>query len=166
MAAKQKWYSHYNVQYALNMAGSPRQVELKDMTYPVEVNVLSLDVNDIPEWEDGMEEAFEEGAKFIQKAHDDHIQFLVQGKEGHPPSIFVHCVAGVNRSPFVVVWWLVKYKRQNCHQAWDLVRKRRDVGVMWEDQTLGGSMFSEGVIKEASPKKLWYENMYRLLAKG
>lgn len=163
---KKAWFESNNVKFALNMAASPKQVELHGMGYPCDesaLELLSIELNDVPEWEDDMEEGYEKGASFIQKAYKEHVDFLSSEKDGVPPSIFVHCVAGVNRSPFVIVWWLVKYHHQKCSSAWDLVRKRRDVGACWQDQTLGGPMFVGGLINDANPKKAWYESMERVL---
>lgn len=70
-----------------------------------------------------------------------------------PPAIFVHCVAGVNRSPMVVVWWLCRYHGLHLRDAWDLVRMRRDSGAHWKDVTLGGTCPPE----DYSPDPSLYE---------
>ena len=71
--------------------------------------------------------------------------------------VLSYCVAGVNRSPFVVVWWLVKYHNVGPEKAWDLVRKRRDVGVCWINQTLGGPV--NVVDGERCVKQKWFEEL-------
>lgn len=150
VAERAAWFDEKNVRFALNMAGSPLQVELKGMSYPSPaVRALSLDVNDLETWEPNMEPSFDNGAAFIHQAALAHLS----AKQDHsldvkPPAIFVHCVAGVNRSPFVVIWWLVKYCGFSVEESWEMVRNRRDVGVAWKDETLGGRPRYMG---EASP---------------
>jgi len=168
---RQSWFEQNNVRYALNMAGSPLQKELAGISYPIEdtlLEKLALDVNDLDEWFDAMVEPFEKGAEFIQKAFEEHSKIKSKpAPEAQPPRIFVHCVAGVNRSPFVVVWWLVKYHSIRPHDAWDIVRKRRDAGVNWTNQTLGGPVVQtlpnaggEGPV--AMPKKQkWFDELLR-----
>ena len=145
------WFMQHNVTFALNMAGSPLQKEIAGLTYPRtapgELEILSIDVNDLDTFDAGMAASFDAGAAFVQHAFLAAHQFKQKhaassaaagGGSFRSPSIFVHCVAGVNRSPFVVAWWLVKYHGFSASDAWDLVRKRRDVGVHWENMTMGG----------------------------
>lgn len=143
------WCRSRNLSYVLNMAGSPLQRELQGISYPLtECKEMKIDMNDVDAW-DGrdMEEGFEKGARFIQDAWEAHKSVKEQNRKlahtgskiiRQPPRVFVHCVAGVNRSPMVAVWWLVKYHGLHLRDAWDLVRKRRDSGAHWKDVALGG----------------------------
>jgi hypothetical protein len=174
------WFLQNNVRFALNMAGSPLQKEILGLTYPTEDSIikLALDVNDVDEWQETMLEQFEKGAQFIEKAYQEHLSVkrsVTAESPGKAPSIFVHCVAGVNRSPFVVVWWLVKHQNVLPETAWDLVRKRRDAGVNWTNITLGGPLVKSGNEEELAsianleakkgPKVNWFKELKRLLGK-
>ena len=134
------------------MAGSPKQEQLVGITYPdqQDIDFEKIDLNDLDVWEPYMEAKFNQGADFIQVASEKFLserERLNRLKKKHPnssnnlgkpPSIFVHCVAGVNRSAFVVVWWLVKYHSMSMEQAWELVTTRRDQGANWNGVCLGG----------------------------
>jgi len=148
----------HNMCYALNMAGSKWQKELEGIHYPIpETKVLKIDMNDLDTWDDEeMVKGFEEGADFIEEAWKAHLKTRRQCSATStssipivPPTIFVHCVAGVNRSPMVVVWWLCKYHGLKLRDAWELVRKRRDSGAHWDGVTLGGEAPPEGYVPSA-----------------
>lgn len=143
-----KWWTEKKCKFALNMAGSPLQTELQGIEYPAGVDSLTLDVNDIEEWQgEKMRVAFQQGAEYIERCYK---------QRGEGASIFVHCVAGVNRSPFVVVWWLVKMHNIHPNFAYDLVRIRRDLAVGWRDETLGGSLVEQRAEKS---RRKWFEAM-------
>lgn len=147
--ARLEWWTSHHVTSALNMAGSPLQTELRGLSYPPgdAVRALALDVNDVEEWQgEDMRRAFQAGAQFIQD------EFLAGGRR-----VFVHCVAGVNRSPFVVVWWLVKFHHVHPQYAYDLVRVRRDLGVNWDNQTLGGLLLHPAL--PARSRKRWWDQL-------
>eukprot|EP00511_Aplanochytrium_stocchinoi_P010115 CAMPEP_0204862662 /NCGR_PEP_ID=MMETSP1348-20121228/2714_1 /ASSEMBLY_ACC=CAM_ASM_000700 /TAXON_ID=215587 /ORGANISM="Aplanochytrium stocchinoi, Strain GSBS06" /LENGTH=584 /DNA_ID=CAMNT_0052012725 /DNA_START=425 /DNA_END=2179 /DNA_ORIENTATION=- len=145
------WCRRHNLIFNLNMAGSPLQKELEGINYPLPEAVnISVDVNDVDCWANEMEEAFDKGAEFLQMTWNEHMKQKKLAKEQQakypnsqvvmiPPTVFVHCVAGVNRSPFVVVWWMVRYHGIHLLDAWELVRRRRDSGARWTDITLGGA---------------------------
>ncbi len=147
-----------NIAYALNMAASPLQEQLIGIEYPPpEIRIKGIDMNDLDEWLPEMSRMFDDGAAFIEEASVDHLNKLQQISDAQassppgssppvqikPPAIFVHCVAGVNRSPMVVVWWLAKYHGFSVHEAWDLVRKRRDTGAQWKGIALGGAVVDD-----------------------
>jgi len=174
LSERLSWFQSKNIQYALNMAGSPLQKEIAGLTYPNEDSIkkLALDVNDIDDWTGDMSDQFDRGADFIQAAFEEHMQFKSKPKTAiKPPAIFVHCVAGLNRSPFVVVWWLAKFHSIPVEKAWEIVRKRRDVGVCWADKTLGGPvLLPDEVLPESSEKKpcskqRWFEEAQKRFAK-
>jgi hypothetical protein len=161
-AERLAWFNSHNVSYCLNMAGSPLQKELIGLTYPRKegLEVLSIDVNDLEHFDDAMKDAFDKGAAFIEKAAEAYTIFKSTYPDSSrfiPPSVFCHCVAGVNRSPFVVAWWLTKYRGFSSQDAWALVRKRRDDGVAWKDQSMGGchTVADNG-------KKAWYEALCKV----
>lgn len=154
-AERLAWFRQNNVSYALNMAASPLQEQLVGIEYPPpEIRIKGIDMNDLDEWVPEMARMFDEGAAFIEEACNDHLNVqqqcidqqatnppgTVQYIYKKPPGIFVHCVAGVNRSPMVVVWWLAKYHGFSVKDAWDLVRNRRDAGAQWSGITLGGAV--------------------------
>jgi len=161
-ASRLAFFLQQNVAYCLNMAGSRFQKELQDMAYPrSDIAVLAIDVNDVAAWEAGNSEKFDQGAAFIQAAWEAHCEARKlaasssttsssPGVEHRAPSIFVHCVAGVNRSPMVVVWWMCKHHRWRPRDAWDFVRERRDQGVGWTDATLKGTA-------GMGERREWYE---------
>jgi len=144
--ARQEWCLAHQMCYAVNMAGSPLQVELKGMHYCLKnTKFCRVDMNDLDTWNEAeMIQGFEAGAAFIEEAWRQHRKVRTQsslatsGVKIVPPTILVHCVAGVNRSPMCVVWWLARYHGVHIKDAWDLVRSRRDQGAFWKDVTLGG----------------------------
>ena len=40
-------------------------------------------------------------------------------------TVYVHCSIGINRSPTVVIAWLVRHGGLSLDEAWQLVRERR-----------------------------------------
>lgn len=40
-------------------------------------------------------------------------------------TVYLHCTAGVNRSPTVAIAWLTRHQGLGLDEAWDLVRSRR-----------------------------------------
>lgn len=144
---REKFVKDKNIKFFLNMAGHPEQQELRGITYPGDAEnnqIKSIELNDVDSWGgQSMEEALEEGANFIQQAYYVHIGFTKLLPAVERVKILVHCVAGVNRSAFVVVWWLVKYHGLFLKDAWNLVVERRDSGVNWLNQTLGGEVEEE-----------------------
>lgn len=49
----------------------------------------------------------------------------VQSMRAAGRTTYVHCSIGVNRSPTVVIAWLVKHGGLSLEQAWQLVKERR-----------------------------------------
>lgn len=131
-----------NILFYLNMAGHEAQKELKDISYDIKnAQSCRVGLNDVDSWAgEPMLEALEKGCDFLNKAYYVHCCYKKKFEEKNPPKVLVHCVAGVNRSAFVVVWWLVKYHKLYLKEAWNLVVERRDRGVGWQDITLGGSI--------------------------
>ncbi len=153
-AERLEWCKQKNVCYALNMAASPLQEQLVGIEYPSPgIKVKGIEMNDLDEWRPEMTQMLDDGAAFIEEACVEHLnvlsQQIVKSARIKPPSIFVHCVAGVNRSPMVVVWWLLKYHNFTVKDAWDLVRRRRDLGVQWSNITLGGAITAGNEIAQA-----------------
>ena len=149
------WTRSRNMVYALNMAGSPLQKELRGIKYVLdETRSKRIDMNDLDIWdEENMHKGFDKGAEFIEEAWKTHRE--VRSKNAMtsnvaqrrvPPTILVHCVAGVNRSPMCVVWWLVRFHGVSVRDAWDLIRTRRDIGANWKNVTLGGEAPPEGYV--------------------
>ncbi|GBG25920.1 Dual specificity protein phosphatase 1B [Hondaea fermentalgiana] len=154
-ASRLSWCRDHNMCYALNMAGSPMQRELRGISYVLpETRSVRIDVNDLDTWDEKtMRAGFDRGAEFIEEAWKAHSVakercLLASNSQVRivPPTIFVHCVAGVNRSPMCVVWWLCKYHGVRIRDAWELVRRRRDQGAHWTDVTLGGPSPPEGYV--------------------
>mmetsp|Transcript_423 Transcript_423/g.620 ORF Transcript_423/g.620 Transcript_423/m.620 type:complete len:988 (-) Transcript_423:444-3407(-) len=177
-ASRMAWCRDHNMCYALNMAGSPHQRELRGIGYVLpETKSVRIDVNDLDIWdEQSMRKGFERGADFIEEAWKAHVLAKERCQQASnsqmrivPPTIFVHCVAGVNRSPMSVVWWLCKYHGLRIRDAWELVRKRRDQGAHWTDVTLGGPPPPEGYVpseedlKRASTRK--FQHRYDVTSK-
>jgi hypothetical protein len=188
-AEKMSFYYHNNIRYVLNMSGSPLQKELNGHTYPVETSFFHLipkfiPLNDVDTIDETMIKMFDCGAAYIEKAFQAHLKHLATAsipsssslpspstqinkfvEFSKPPMIFVHCVAGVHRSPMVIVWWMVKYHGWIPDHAWRVIRQRRDLSCIinpatnetWKNVTLGGNHVN-------SRKKLWYDaiNTYYL----
>ncbi len=143
------WCEAHNMQFALNMAGSPHQKELRGIKYVLpNTESRSIEMNDLDTWSDEMVGGFEAGAAFIELSWQRHLEAKARRNgifDPTPaPTIFVHCVAGVNRSPMAVVWWLARYHGVAVRDAWELVRSRRDSGAFWKCVTLGGEAPPEG----------------------
>jgi protein-tyrosine phosphatase len=51
----------------------------------------------------------------------------VQDMRGAGRVTYLHCTAGVNRSPTVAIAWLVQHQGQSLDSAWDQVNSRRPV---------------------------------------
>ena len=172
-AEKMAFYYHNNVRFVLNMSGSPLQKELKGNTYPVDTTFLFtppklIPMNDVDTIDETMTKMFDFGAMYIEKAFQAHLEHYAnlssQQKENpetnRPPSIFVHCVSGVHRSPMVVVWWMVKHHGWAPIDAWNLVRHRRDASCIvneatketWKNVALGGD-------HTTGRKRLWFSEM-------
>ena len=165
IAEKSDFYYQNNVRFILNMAGSPMQKEMHGMLYPVAQGFFPvpprlIPMDDIDTMDDEMAKCLDDGAKFIQFAFLENRKFRMAAmadKKASPPKVYVHCVAGVHRSPMVVVWWMVTYHNFDFAEAWDLVRLRRDKSCVvdaakqttWTDITVGGSFYS-GI------KRKWY----------
>mmetsp|Transcript_21027 Transcript_21027/g.34307 ORF Transcript_21027/g.34307 Transcript_21027/m.34307 type:complete len:767 (-) Transcript_21027:2525-4825(-) len=153
-ASRLSWCRSRNMCYALNMAGSPLQKELHGISYILpETKFVRIDMNDLDTWnEEEMVKGFERGSEFIEEAWKANKE--ARALHGNPnvqvkivpPTVFVHCVAGVNRSPMCVVWWLCRYHGLHIRDAWDLVRTRRDIGAHWTNVTLGGVAPPEGYV--------------------
>ena len=196
-AEKMAFYYHNNIRYILNMSGSPLQKELNGHTYPVDITFFHvlpklIPMNDIDTIDETMVKMFDYGAAYIEKAFQAHLKYITKssqlstssssstnnndtdknndGQYNKAPMILIHCVAGVHRSPMVVVWWMVKYHGWIPEQAWTLVRERRDASCVvnpatnqtWKDVTLGGGYLS-------GKKKLWFNainSYYKSECKG
>ncbi len=142
-----EWCEAHNMQFALNMAGSPHQKELRGIKYVLpNTESRSIEMNDLDTWSDEMVGGFEAGAAFIELAWQRHLEVKSRRNGAPAPTIFVHCVAGVNRSPMAVVWWLARYHGVAVRDAWELVRSRRDLGAFWKGVTLGGEAPPEGYV--------------------
>lgn len=169
-AEKMAFYYHNNIRFILNMSGSPLQKELNGHTYPVDTSFLLtppklVPMNDVDTIDETMTKMFDFGAMYIEKAFQAHLEHYSNLSPQHkekqginsPPSIFVHCVSGVHRSPMVVVWWMVKHHGWTPIDAWNLVRHRRDASCIvneatketWNDVTLGGD-------PSTGRKRLWF----------
>ena len=86
---------------------------IKPLTLDVSVVHKYVDLLDVPE--SGLLECFEECFRFIDSA-------LNAG--GH---VYVHCNAGVSRSPAVVIAYLMKTKTLSYEQAFLQVKQKRSV---------------------------------------
>ena len=171
-AEKMAFYYHNNVRFVLNMSGSPLQKELKGNTYPVDTTFLFtppklIPMNDVDTIDETMTKMFDFGAMYIEKAFQAHLEHYAnlssEQKENpgtnRPPSIFVHCVSGVHRSPMVVVWWMVKHHGWAPIDAWNPVRHRRDASYRkrsdegnLEKRCIGGD-------HTTGRKRLWFSEM-------
>jgi len=130
------------------------------MSYSVQqgsIKYKGLPMNDVDEFTNQMATMFDQGASFIEECCVNHLSMKARLKEQEqneleedrdpskqqpntvPLSIYVHCVAGVNRSAMVVVWWMVKYRAWNLREAWGTVCRIRDDSCKWRNNTLGGS---------------------------
>ena len=49
----------------------------------------------------------------------------VQSMRAAGRTVYVHCSIGINRSPTVVIAWLVRHGGLSLDEAWQLVRERR-----------------------------------------
>ena len=155
---KNSFFKKYNIRYVLNMASTDK--ELRDMSYSVQqgsIKYKGLPMNDVDEFTNQMATMFDQGASFIEECCVNHLSMKARLKEQEqneleedrdpskqqpntvPLSIYVHCVAGVNRSAMVVVWWMVKYRAWNLREAWGTVCRIRDDSCKWRNNTLGGS---------------------------
>lgn len=56
----------------------------------------------------------------------------------------------------MVVWWLVRNHSLYLSDAWNLVRKRRDLGANWNNVTLGGEVPSAEFVPNI---ELMYTNL-------
>lgn len=165
VSERQDFLKEHNIRFFLNMAGHESQKELKDISYDISPKqVYSVPLNDVDSWPgQKMVEALDNASDFITKAYYVHCKYKEQYRSPtgsltkNPPKVLIHCVAGVNRSAFVVVWWLVKHHKLELKNAWNLVVKRRDSAVSWKDITLGGRITPE--------KERFFEQIERNLPK-
>ncbi len=42
--------------------------------------------------------------------------------------VYVHCMAGISRSPTIVIAYLMKYEKMNLDDAYNFVKSRRWIG--------------------------------------
>ena len=79
--------------------------------YPKEYKYLKIDLNDYIE-------------DSIIPHIDKCIQFINENKN---KKIFVHCNAGVSRSPSIIIAYLIKSLNYNFNEAYNLVKKKRNI---------------------------------------
>ena len=79
--------------------------------YPKEYNYLKIDLNDYIE---------DSIIPYIDKC----IQFINENKN---KKIFVHCNAGVSRSPSIVIAYLIKSLNYTFNEAYNFVKKKRNI---------------------------------------
>ena len=62
----------------------------------------------------------EEANKWIREG-----AYMLQTFFGPGSTVAVHCMAGISRSPSVVIAWLILYRGMSCDDAFSLVIRRR-----------------------------------------
>ena len=55
----------------------------------------------------------------------DEAADAVQHAHGRGDTVYLHCTAGVNRSPTVAIAWLVRHRGMSLDDAWEQVTTRR-----------------------------------------
>ncbi|UJR25732.1 hypothetical protein I4U23_007083 [Adineta vaga] len=62
----------------------------------------------------------------LLKYFDDAYQFIHRAIENHE-KVLVHCVAGISRSPAIVISFLMRYTQMNLNDAYEYVKMKRSI---------------------------------------
>lgn len=99
-----EFFKSENISVVLDLAGFYHE-------YPQEIYSKSISAIDYHGFD--LSEVFEECFGFIH-------EHRVQGR-----NVFVHCQAGISRSPAIVIGYLIKTEGMDYEAAWAFVKKRR-----------------------------------------
>jgi protein-tyrosine phosphatase len=96
------------------------------------VITVFVPVADKDEFSPEFESLVATAALALELAWQRYVAAIARFPSEAPPRCFLHCVGGLNRSPFTAVYWLVHYHGVAVDTAWDTVRARRgrDLGAI------------------------------------
>ena len=114
----QESYAKYRYGYVVNLAEIDMPLQITDYykTQDSEHVRLHLSLYAVPDLDDS--------ADYMDKLLDieaDKIHWYLQRGQ----RVLVHCIAGVSRSPTLVIYYLMKYHHRNLDDAMEFVREKR-----------------------------------------
>lgn len=114
------------------------------------VRLLNLPMRDNTDYDVEASPEVMMAARFIERAWRRHKRFLLARFRKHhglsggggrggvdvskvdekPPMILIHCMGGINRSPFVIIYWIMRFcstKRSSMPHVWGRIKEKREV---------------------------------------
>ena len=100
------WLRAQRITHIVNLSQLPNQ-------YPTQCKYLTIPINDLET--ENIAQYFSAASNFIHQA-------LMSGGR-----VLVHCMAGISRSPTIVIAYLVQKRGMSLQNAFNLVQQRRPI---------------------------------------